>query len=135
MEEKIKQFKETVEKQKAEFKDLCRSKFTELTKELFETNPDLESFGFKCYANYFNDGDICSFEVYGDYPDINGVDGYNIDADSDSDNQKLENLQLKVREFINAFPTELFEDIYGNDTAVTIYRDGKTEIEEYTEHD
>ena len=71
-------FKRLKEKQK-EISDLKKqmivesnSIFTDLTKEFFDENPELESFGWNQYTPYFNDGDTCEFSANTDYIYING---------------------------------------------------------------
>jgi len=128
---KLKEFEE-------KFKQESRAVFAEGCRELFANNPELESFGFKNYCPYFCDGDPCRFGVYADYADINGIDGYEIYSIKDgAEKGKLERLQESVRKFIYAFPipTDSFEKIFGDNSAVTVYRDGRIVQEEYSDHD
>lgn len=35
----------------------------ELCKQYFDTNPTLQAVNFKCYTDYFNDGDTCNYNI------------------------------------------------------------------------
>jgi hypothetical protein len=62
-------------KAKAEFTEKGKAMFAEISKALFEKHPKLESFGWRQYTDYFNDGDTCTFSVHADPDwglDING---------------------------------------------------------------
>jgi hypothetical protein len=61
----------------------ARNYFTEGTKELFEKYPTMESFGWRQYTPYFNDGDECKFRVNIDNDDVyvNGISFYDDDGD------------------------------------------------------
>lgn len=47
--------------------------FEAAAQDLFAAYPALESFAWRQYTPYFNDGDVCTFGVYADEPTINGV--------------------------------------------------------------
>ena len=59
---------------KEDYKKTAEAMFHEGVKEIFELHPSLDSFGFKAYSPYFNDGEECTFSALTDYPYINGFD-------------------------------------------------------------
>ena len=67
---------EAVKKLQEETRDqidkICGEAFEAGVGILFETYPELKSFGWRQYTPYFNDGDACYFSVHADEPDING---------------------------------------------------------------
>jgi hypothetical protein len=54
----------------------------EMVSEIFEDYPDLESFGWRQYTPYFNDGDICEFSVNNDHYSIL-LNGQNDDSEDE----------------------------------------------------
>ena len=53
-------------KAKAELTEKGKALFTEISQSLFEKHPKLESFGWRQYTDYFNDGETCYFSVHAD---------------------------------------------------------------------
>lgn len=126
-----------------------RQAFTEMSREFFERNPNVESFGWKQYTPYFNDGDTCYFGVCSDADsvEVNGVQGYDVPVErSYKYNDKANNLSYyeerdqklkvhkEVEEFLKAFEKEDLETFFGDHMKVTVYRDGTVETTEY-DHD
>ena len=72
--EQIAKGKEEIRKIKNELREKLKNNFHGLTKELFDTYPELNSFGWRQYTPYFNDGESCEFRSMHDYPTINGND-------------------------------------------------------------
>lgn len=71
----IKALTEEIAQAKAEFTEKGKAMFSEISKQLFERHPQLESFGWKQYTDYFADGDPCTFGVHADLDwglEING---------------------------------------------------------------
>lgn len=96
---------------------LARSFFEKGAAELFEQNPDLESFGWTAYTPYFMDGDTCTFSVNCDEPDINGECGYEI-----SNKNALYPLQKLVRDFLLSFDATDMLVLFGDHVKVTVTR-------------
>lgn len=59
-----------------------KKEFPNMFIESFKQAPNLRSFGWAQYTPHFNDSETCTFDVYIDYPFINGV---NADYDEESD--------------------------------------------------
>ena len=103
--------------------------FQEASVQLFESQPDLQSFSWTQYTPYWNDGDVCTFGANIEDPGINGSDPYDDDVD-----QKL---SVAVFEFLSAFSEESLEDMFGDHCEITVKRtNGKPNVtvDEY-EHD
>jgi len=132
---KIKALVDKLEDFHKQFQEQSKTIFAEGSKELFNDNPELESFGFSAFTPYFSDGDENIYRVNGDDPDINGVDGYDVYGVEDKNEKaKLEKLQRTVASFINSFPTESIKNIFPDHSKITVYRDGRMEVEDYA-HD
>ena len=116
---------------KQEYIKTARQEFQNGTKELFENNLELKSFGWRQYTPYFADGDTPEFGVNTDEPNINDCDGYEVGYEEGS--EKLKPLQDIVAEFLGQFDSDVYLDIFGDHAEVTITAD-KTVVDEYS-HD
>lgn len=94
--------------------------FQEGAKQLFDKFPELESFGWRQYTPYFNDGDVCTFSAGTDEPDINDVMGYDIYGE---EYKHLVPLQDEVSKFLNVFENEDLEAMFGDHAEITVTRD------------
>lgn len=146
--EDIKNISNEYENQKKRLISDMKEKFIEISKKLFEEYPKLNSFSWTQYAPYFNDGDICEFSVNTWYDCIKINDEYEYeyeDEDEDKDEQKnIENnlthsevieISKIIQKFLESFSQDMFESVFGNDSEVTIKRDGTITVEVYTNHD
>lgn len=152
--EKIKAELAAFEEKKKAFVEELRKEFPTMFKELFDKTEKIKSFTWRQYTPYFNDGDTCEFNVYCDYPDINGenideLDWYSwkikyyLKGDQTYANLPTENPELDieaskvVNEFISvieSIPQEMLKDLFGDHASVTIHSDGNIEVDEY-DHD
>lgn len=135
---------ENFNEQKELLKKQARGLFLEAAQELFEAYPELESFGWKQYTPYFNDGDACTFSVH--YPIINGWDqdyGYFVAEGGHEDESReltvseqlvLKKLTKPVEYLIGKLPEEIMQEVFGDHIIVKITRDGVIDTEEYN-HD
>lgn len=127
---KLKQY-EALRKSVADARKKMKDAFTEALVEganaLFAKHPALESFGWRQYTDYFNDGDPLRFRVQNEEPRVNGSQSYDSDLGEDVVND--------VAGLLTAFDDDDYEAAYGDHVSVTIRRDGKAEVEEYTNHD
>ena len=141
------------EKKKALVEEL-RKEFPTMFNELFEQSARIDSFTWRQYTPYFNDGDSCEFGVYPDDPIINGEDLYDTDwydwryqyhlrGDKEYANLLTENPKIDLTEcqlvddfikVIEGIPEDFLKDLFGDHCQVTIHRDGSIEVNEY-EHD
>jgi len=139
---KIKETQLKMKELKAKAVNEIQQLFTEATKELFDANPTLKSFGWEQFTIYFNDGDACNFAVYGDYPNINGVEGYVIEDYNYESNKELITPERQevmdlfpiVKNFVWAIEQDFMEDMFGDHKRIKITRD-KVEVEDYSDHD
>jgi hypothetical protein len=127
-----------------------RTDFPLLFSEIFAQNEWLESFGWKQYTSYFNDGDETNFSTYIDasYMDINdgntddvdwydwkwNRDEYKDEVSSSTDIEKCKTVHL-LEETLNSIPDEFYKDLFGDHVTVTVYRNGSIEIDDYEDHD
>lgn len=151
--------KEEISKIKTELREKLRNNFHGLTKELFQTFPELKSIGWKQYTPYFNDGEACEFRSMHDYPTINGNDenyGESKQEDSVLDivtlgsetiwkrgegnvtnpdyNPYYKEIVDTVKEFLNQFDDEDMKDLFGNHVSIDITENG-VEVVDYDDHD
>lgn len=103
--------------------------------DIFEQNPKLESFSWRQFTPYWNDGSECTFEVYGDYPRINGLDDDFDEEDTDLTQEEFNNLSDVVSSFIYDYDQDYLREVFGDHVRVTIYSDGEIEVSDYTSHD
>lgn len=152
--EKIKAELTAFEEKKKLFVEELRKEFPTMFKDLFDKSEKIESFRWRQYTPYFNDGDACEFNVYADDPDINGsyIDDhewydwrikYYLKGDKEYSELLKENPNLDieaynvVNEFINVIyliPKEILMDLFGDHVKVTIHKNGNIEVDSY-EHD
>jgi hypothetical protein len=152
--DKIKAELDAFEAKKKVFVEELRKEFPTMFKELFDKSEKIESFGWTQYTPYFNDGDSCEFNVYAEYPYVNGdsVDDcdwydwkvkYYLKGDKDYVNLLVDNPGLDIelhktidefKDVINSIPEEFLRDLFGDHALVTIYKNGTVEVDEY-DHD
>jgi len=127
MKNKIEAFKKQIEAKQEELKNFAQDNFHHLSRELFETNPELISFTFRQYTPYFNDGDECVFSVnfYGDEEDFEFIEGI--------DEKKKDGIIELAVDFIDSIPSGTMKDIFGDHCEVKLSA-GKSEVSDY-QHD
>jgi hypothetical protein len=95
---KIAQARKTME-------ETAKGLFTEMSAELFNDNPTLESFGWTQYTPYWNDGDVCTFRCNGEYPTVSiKVDDHLLSYDTNRgeltiDGNEIESPDEHIRTF------------------------------------
>jgi hypothetical protein len=134
--QKYEAFKEQYEQARKVMLEQSKTAFQEIAKDLFEAHSTLDSFAFKAYTKYFNDGDTCYYSVQSDWGlEINEQYVDSDDEDTDEAQENLGELSSAVSEFLGLFDDEIIRDMFGDHIQVTIHRDGRAEIDEYTDHD
>ncbi len=114
-----KEIKQKIKELRQDYVEAVKSEFKKASDKLFAEHSELKSFGWRQYTPYFNDGSELNFNVYADDPDINGIDGNDISyGNKYKDFQKI---QTKVAKFLGSFDDEIFKDIFGDHTEVTVY--------------
>jgi hypothetical protein len=153
--EELKAMKEEFAELKKAHLEKSKVMFTNITTKLFDKHPKLVSFGWRQYTPYFNDGEECTFSAHTDEPDINGINGYDVNFGDEMLNDyskerdpvtkqypKIKNpsydLELHaahkdVEEFLDNIDDSVLRDLFGDHVEVTVKKDG-TEVEEH-EHD
>jgi hypothetical protein len=109
-----------------------REVFVELTKPVFEKHPEIEAIRWKQYVPAFNDGDPCVFRVcdsevllkdedefYGDYSDCGDSVPEQYEEALGAFDEALEQLE------------DASERCFDSNSEITIYRDGRVEVDEY----
>lgn len=123
-----------------EMKAKSKQFFAEGSKLLFERFPELESFGWRQFTPYFNDGDTCYFRVRA-YPEsvyINGEgseDWASEQIKAGKNEDEVWNLPETVAGFVEGFDTDSMQEIFGDHVKVTVYRDADPEVTDYVDHD
>jgi hypothetical protein len=145
---------EKIKTLQAEAKEESRKLFHELAKEFFDTHPNVNSFGWRQYTPYFNDGDVCEFSVHAS-PDY-GITINDVSADDDESlpefpSSREPNYQQKrieynlardqalhdykaASEVVNKIDDDLMKELFGDHVTVTVFRDGTCKVNDY-EHD
>lgn len=157
--EQIAKSKEEIKKLKSDLNEKLKENFHELTKELFDSYPELDSFGWRQYTPYFNDGEPCEFRSMHDYPTINGNDENYGESEQpegvldivklgseeiyDENWKKIENPDYNpyyseivkvVKDFLNQFDDDDMEGLFGNHVSIHITSEG-VQVEDYDDHD
>lgn len=124
---------------KTELKATLMAQMDVELKTIFTKHPKLESFSWRQYTPYFNDGDTCVFGVRNDELDIvfDGKSFWDWDArNTRADGARTPDLKAAwddIRAVLDVVPEEFYADLYGDHVTVTVTADGAT-AEEYS-HD
>lgn len=117
---------------------------------LFSQKPEIKRYRWRQYRNYWNDGDTCYFRIRREgfelkdqeklFPkfgedwiymhDYEFPDGFK----ENPEYQELIKAEKNLSSFLHQYDDYL-ENIYGNDSQITVYPDGRLEVEEYSDHD
>jgi hypothetical protein len=155
---------ELVDKKKRadeEMKAAAKAFFTAEAKVLFENNAELESFAWRQYTPYFNDGDECIFRVNTDtivftwntpiteeekdpFEHKWGAEVYSIEQDVKRGNKDWQGrptaftskhqTALNVGEFLDQFDEDTYKFLFGDHIEITVHRDGSITDEQF-DHD
>jgi hypothetical protein len=146
--EKFRAAKERMRAAKAEAAKIAQDAFKEGAADLFAAHSRLESFGWRQYTPYFNDGDTCEFGVNIDYPEINGDDendslrefvyrsvaGKYEKVANEGYDAELGAANKAVKEFLASFDEDDFKEMFGDHMKITVSRNGELTTEQY-DHD
>ena len=125
-----------------------RLAFDEAARNLFAAHPDLESFGWKQFTPYFNDGDACEFWARTEYPSVNGVDGEEVtdgtgydDAGNPYQKEAASPeypMQQAVKQMLGAYAGDDLREFFGDHVEVVVERGDtggpKVTADDYTDH-
>lgn len=141
--------KRAIAEAKSEADKLTKGAFQEMLKSVFEANPDLKSFTFKAYTDYFNDGDPCTYNVYtdslkvelttkftaadcqyksesntGDYEDGTEFDGKKFVQKREPSRYWV--VQRAIKDVLANFNNDDYYEMFGDHVEVTIKKPGKS---------
>lgn len=134
----IKKAKEDLEKQLLE---QSKAAFHETVKEIFDAHPKLESFSWRQYTPYFNDGEECVFSANADDLDYR-YDGHGYQVVSQFSSGHREALRVlgdlreahgKIQKLFGVLGSDALKELFGDHASVVVRRDA-VDVEEY-EHD
>lgn len=151
MNEKIEKLKTSFQEAKNKLIEDGKVLFHEALSDVFEKHPKLNSFGWKQYTPYWNDGEPCTFGL-GQVEEINGYEDNSYDSSPNQDeggegynpwnnisiswkkivgNPEADSMVKDLNGFIDQFPLEVMEALFGDHSSVKIYRNGKVERQNY----
>jgi hypothetical protein len=121
--------------------DLAKTQFARIARLIFEAYPAVESFSWRQYAPYFNDGDECVFRVHTDLEEIevNGVeydDTYSYAPGGgwqhvvEPEFADIHPVYGVVADLLESISGDTFKDMFGNHVRVTVDRQG-VDVEDY----
>lgn len=149
---KIKEELAVIHEKRAQLVEELRPEFPKILSSIFEKSKVIESISWTQYTPYFNDGDSCEFGIYTDCISVNSK---NHPCDEEEDTAPIweekdysqESPYLNpnydptegavVNEFktvLNSIPDDFYEDLFGDHVMVTVYKDGRIEVDAY-DHD
>jgi len=143
--EELKKMNAEIEALKKQHLERSKGMFSEVANKLFEKHTVLESFGWRQYTPYFNDGDECTFSAHTSEPNMNGMDSYDDElyCKVNSQNWKGEKYEQfdpalgaaydDVKEFLANVDDSVLRDLFGDHVQITVTKDG-TEVDDYN-HD
>ena len=140
MNSKLKELTDKLEAVRAEFRASGKDAVHAALQDVLNKYPKLESFSWRQYTPYFNDGDTCEFGVhairefafdgktYGDYGD-NSTKNYNYDTRSYETLPGCEEALACERELCQLSrqlqkAEEVLQVVFGDHVEVTVTRDG-----------
>lgn len=144
MKKSFKDLNEKMAEFEKKFKKEGGTLFKEICQEIFEKFPEIESFSWTQYTPYFNDGEECTFSVnevdtfngYSEYEEDQEGEGFNPWEEYSYDKKKTRSYEIveNIQNFVSSAPEGILRELFGDHARVTVYKNGKTESDEY-EHD
>lgn len=150
--EKISQFKQEYEKLRNLMLEKGKLALMQAVKEVFDSNPKIQSIWWTQYIPYFNDGDVCEFRVNTpsftniDYESDDADDMYGGDYDGENDDVMCVSYDFEheifddpsvaqtFKDFISSTEAEeILKNLFGEHAEVCLTREGFHS--EYYEHD
>jgi hypothetical protein len=126
--EKIRVAKEEAEK-------VMSDAFAEVFAEFFIKHPEVDSFSWRQYTPFFNDGEACEFSPGIDYPSVT-ISGESYDEYDTPDQYK--GIHEEVADLLGQFHSDEYFTMFGDHKAITVSRDGSTikiDVDDYEDHD
>ena len=151
--DELKQMNAELEELKKNHLERSKALFTTVAAKVFEAHPALETFSWRQYTPYFNDGEECTFSAHTDYPDINDIDelnfkdkqlidysqkddkgNYSIKKDNAQYNPALHEAFVTVKEFLSNIDDSVLRDMFGDHVEIKVSRNNGVDVQEY-EHE
>jgi hypothetical protein len=150
--EKVAEFKRVQAEYKSMMQENAKNIFSEMSKEVFENNPNLQDFSWTQYTPYFNDGDTCEFSVNTDYFYINrsNSDSDYIDVWYVTKPEYHDRIDFKkfgfnnveevvkavseVKDILDMFDEDDYMEMFGDHAEVTVSRNDGVTVDGY-DHD
>ena len=133
----MEEIKSEITRLQTELKAKSQDMFREGVEEIFNKYPELESFAWRQYTPYFNDGENCYFGVHVSTWGDNNVDGISINGSSfwwpqagQPLSEELTQAAVETAKLINTFDENVLMDIFGDHVTVTVHKD-RVETEYY----
>lgn len=133
--ERLDKIREEIETLRKQMVTAARDLLAEEIGKIFEQFPELDSFGWRQYTPFFNDGDTCEFSAHIDPESIciNEVP-YFSDENEEENYEKLLPATEMISELLEAIGEDSLEAIFGDHAEVIVRRSGEIEVEE-CDHD
>lgn len=143
IQEEIQKYREERAKLQRYFTENGMRLFSGLFSDILKKYPNVTSLTWAQYTPYFNDGESCIFGVHNDDIRLNNDDDYNMYVssygmdDDVAEHYSFENLSQgqtfckEIFEVFSQFTDEEMLDLFGDHVEVTVYSDGKIEIDDY----
>lgn len=118
-----------------EARSVGKKAFQEAAQLVFDEYTDLDSFGWRQYTPYFNDGDECVFGVHCDDLDlvIAGEEHESIYCHGAIEN-RADEIAQKLYAFVSAFDDDTMKHMFGDHVQIVVKRDGTINVDNY-EHE
>jgi len=125
---------------RAEMKEKAQEYFKAGLKNLFAEHPDLNSFSWTQYTQFWNDGDQCYFSVhaYAESVYVNGENGEEHYLRLEQEGKEYDEamrLPRAVCDFINTFSNEDMQTMFGDHVEITVNRNEDIATQSYRSHD
>jgi hypothetical protein len=129
-----------------EYKAKLQDTFQKAFAAFWEEHPKIVSVSWLQYTDYFNDGEECIFRARDMVPFTNRmvkkdnwnstyIDRYDYVPDKDDMSESEYNSAIDALDKILELPSNVFLDTYGDHVRVTVYKDGTTVLQVFTDHD
>lgn len=118
-----------------EAKEATSKIIEEVVKEVFEKYSWLQSFYWRQYTDYFNDGETTEFHVH--YYHLEDAEDFEFVGDlelNDVPQEQREKCAAELVEFMESLDSDSLESIYGDHVCVTVDRDEGITVGDYSDH-
>ena len=126
----------SISKRRKQYREGLSVEFSAYFREVFARHPVLEAVRWEQYTPYYNDGESCTFRVYGSEPDVRFVGSSDFESTAEGEMSTAEK-ERAVEDLCDSFfplanqEPEAFLEMFGDHARVTATRDGFA-IEKYS---